>query len=147
MWRWHSCYCINWLIPTYRALNLKNGEVVAVKRIKIDDEDILADIMVRFIGAKFIFFHNSAQLITSFSEKLNCWKQLLIQTLWDTTASYKRAGIWTSFSSEYLPSRQRRNIDVCPKSNFLQICWEWITLIHIESIWSFPRETCCVFLY
>ncbi|KAH8556033.1 kinase-like domain-containing protein [Umbelopsis sp. PMI_123] len=29
----------------YRALNLKNGEVVAVKRIKIDDEDILADIM------------------------------------------------------------------------------------------------------
>jgi hypothetical protein len=30
-----------------RALNLKNGEVVAVKRVKIDDEEILADIMVR----------------------------------------------------------------------------------------------------
>jgi cell division control protein CDC15 len=44
------------LKPIYRALNLKNGEVVAVKRIKIDDEDILADIMVRFIAAKFFFF-------------------------------------------------------------------------------------------
>lgn len=67
----HSFYFVNWLNPIYRALNLKNGEVVAVKRIKIDDEDILADIMVRFIGAKLILFHSSAQLITSFSGKLN----------------------------------------------------------------------------
>ncbi|KAJ2959329.1 hypothetical protein NQZ79_g5244 [Umbelopsis isabellina] len=36
----------------YRALNLKNGEVVAVKRIKIDDENILADIMREVVMLK-----------------------------------------------------------------------------------------------
>jgi hypothetical protein len=41
------------LLP--RALNLKNGEVVAVKRIKIDDEDILADIMVGYITLQYLF--------------------------------------------------------------------------------------------
>ncbi|KAM3582073.1 Protein kinase of the Mitotic Exit Network [Umbelopsis sp. WA50703] len=42
----------------YRALNLKNGEVVAVKRVKIDDENILADIMREVVMLKAVAHPN-----------------------------------------------------------------------------------------
>lgn len=92
---------------------------MAVKRIKIDDEDILADIMVRFIGVNFFFF---------FTIRLNLPHPSAGSWTVESSCSSKRCEIsWLHTKERVYEHRSRvstyhpgskRNINVGPKSRF-----------------------------